>query len=321
MRAVYLGSDDGADLLFATPQDALDAFRQVRNIGSRVWGVAVDDERSRVVVELEPPRSWHKFQQRYFDHFFGTSVAEVRGLFGLTASHLLGEADIPEAVAETVHEQVWPSGVLGVGDLGNGRFSPVATLRYPDPAERFGASVLVYVGKATDYRPLLDASPDPAGAYDRATRLFRLWSTVNMLHVLTSISELDAVRYILSGSIPMVPWVDAGGTEADGYGQVQVIVGSLDVRPEEVAAAYSKVRRRLMGGFDTRWAFTRSAPTSEERVRFCHPLRQMDKPMPWNDIVARWNSKHPDNTYQDGDTLSRVYRRDLDTIAKGGETQ
>lgn len=323
MRAVFLGSDEEADLCFSTPQEALNAFAQVQSIGKKTFGESVDESKS--VLDLEPPAGWLAFQARYFEEHF--DVVDVRTQFGLCGGRLADESEIPRMIEEAAADQVWPSAMLGRGDIGNGHVVPVEMLEYPDPSCTHGiGKILVYVATRADYRLHLGSSADPAVAHRRATRLFHLWSTASMLHVLTGIRQADAVRYVLAGATPLVPWMRAVGQEYEGYGNVEIIVGSLDVEPDEVAAAYARTRRRVLGDTNERampWAFHRAPSPGAQVVDFCRPLRTMARPAPWAEIAERWNTAHPGSTYKNGDTLSRVYRRHLDRLeqTKGGESK
>ncbi|MDZ4064490.1 MAG: hypothetical protein U1E22_07465 [Coriobacteriia bacterium] len=299
MRAVYLGADD-TELVFNTPREALDAQCEVEDRLRRA-ARARENKPGSVRLELDPPRGWSSFQQRRFDTIFGDQVGQVRALFGLSPDAAVELNEIPRLLLEAAREQEWPP--IPIVDVKCGQL-----YFHGDPA-----SGLVDVPVCRE--------PSEGDAPGKKRRLAELYTLTRQMYGTAGIRDSYAIEYILGGVPPWAPWIDAewmalGGDE----GLVELKIGSLDVKPEEVAAAYARARREalaLSAGKPV-VAFRRGGPSAKELIDFCEPLRSKLKPVPWEDIAERWNEAHPDREYKNGDALSRVYRRYIDTL-EGGE--
>jgi len=317
MRAVWLGADE-VDLCFSTPRDALDALALVVGI---VRGIS--DHPKRDSVSLQPPRGWHRYQEKLFEARFGREVVDLRESLGLS-DRLLKPADVPAFLRDKAMSGLSKKAFLSLERDFVGQW-----LAFWDSGTDDVENVVVFTGEEIGLLAVTaEFMGDPQVDFRAAMRahgaLLHLQHLSDHMALLTGISELWAVDYILCGGLPDAPWVEAYAVpRGDEYeDMIRIEIGSLDVKPDEVAAAYSRARQNSLSQRETQvlWAFKRATPSAEDVISFCRPKRTTRPPMAWKDIVELWNAKHPDRAYKNGDALSRVYRRHIDTL-RGGETK
>jgi len=296
---------------YQTPLQALEDLRQAADRLRRTWG----GTKRETVIETLPPKRWSAFQLSRFRIYEGR-IRRARELFGLDGP--VDYALVPDLLKVAEAAQSWPS-------------EPCESVRlwFVDEFPNEWNSVLVYLpDEFSEHCYPMEPKDAPTFASDqeqarwetawRSFRLPYLWEVVHAISGQTGAHEFGVLHYILCGGVPVVPWISAQvlPPSGEGYGQwVQIKVGGLTVRPEEVAAAYKSARHTWQEdwGMNPRFpVFRRTSADGEEMVQFSRPLRAMRPRMSWSDIRSRWNAEHPDQQY--GPTFERLCRRHAEKL-------
>ena len=301
---------------YATPLQALESLAQTADLIRRTWG----GTKRETVIETLPPKRWSAFQSSRF-RVYERTIERVRELFGLDGP--VDYAQVPTLLKEAEAAQSWPNQpcesvrLWFVDEFPNEWNSVLAYL--PD---EFSEHCYPMEPKDTptqwgDARRALFASEEERAQSEDAWRAFRLpylWEVLHEIGVQTGAHEFGILHYMLCGGVPVVPWISAQvlPVAGEGYGQwVEIKVGALTVRPEEVAAAYKSARHTWEEDWGTNPqlpVFCRTSADGEEIVKFSKPLRTMRPRMPWSEIGSRWNTEHPDQQY-DASSFERLCRR------------
>jgi hypothetical protein len=297
-KALALGPDDEAELRFGSPEQALQELSRLEATLAAMAG-AQARERS---VDTAPPSRWAPFQAEHFRALFDADVLHVRALFGL--SEPLGPENVPAALYAAESDQEWPAAPCEVV-----RLWFYDSRQFPRPG-----TVLVYRSE-----PVSSAGPPkwPTLAeieeQGRRNRLAELYGLAERMGLLTGIGVSAAVYYVLCGGDPAVPWLSAfarPGWNAGERAWLELRIGSLEARPEEVAALYKRARAEVLEQDAERPAgpiFRRVPPGAEELVAFCE--KRLRDGEAWDEIARAWTVENPSRPYNSGDTLGRVYRR------------
>lgn len=322
-RAVILGADE-AELIYPTPQAALDALSDAQAAIARLAGEPTADR-----VTIDPPRGWFAYQKRRVEHRFSNELYAVRVALGLQG-RLLQEQDIPSFL-----EHLLTTGLSDTDEAaergGLSAFAEQVTsdavradhsLAYWHPVRN--TVMLVPLFTRAEWQSWCDyygiAISNRRTHNDNQDALDHLRQISDLIESFTGMTQPDAVRFILCGGVPNVPWVYGHARPLpDEYEDMLVInVGSLAVEPDEVASAYRKARdvarsRKRVAAVE--WAFARVTRQGEQVVTFCKPRR--DAKMKWDEIFKEWNAAHPEQAFDEVDTLSRYYRRQIDKLQTG----
>lgn len=210
----------------------------------------------------EPPADW-RIHSREVMQTFKRDQAQMLPVFGL--SRPIHRSEIaPLIQAMQKREEV--------------RGSPPTWLNYPEVTHVGGAAGVqeriqlasVWPGYTDDevFEALLHENERTSAVNMPPPQpLYRLALTADDVADMTGISQSEAVAFLLADEDVMLPWIRARRRYRQWTGAIEITltIGTTEVRPEEVRAAYERVRSDLLGG-----------PEEPER-RPLVPLEQMVK--------------------------------------------
>ena len=193
----------------------------------------------------EPPADW-RIHSREVMRTFKRDQAQMLPVFGLDRPIRRSEI-APLIQAMQKREEV--------------RGGPHVWLNYPEVAHVGGAAGVqeriqrasVWPGYTDD--EVLEAlllEDERTGAVNMPPPqpLYRLALTADDIADMTGISQSEAVAFLLADDDVMLPWIRAQGRYRQWTGAIEITltIGTTEVRPEEVRAAYERVRSDPFGG-------------------------------------------------------------------------
>jgi hypothetical protein len=259
--------------------------------------VATLTTNTSATVDLAPPASWTNFWRTSVLPTFRDDQLRCLGAFGLRDP--VASADLTAFIDETARSR-WEQSGLSSG--ANSDFALSLKVRSID-AGRASSKTVSFPYEPNS--PLLFLK-ETAGALMRQN---------------PEISEEDAIGYLLADVAFSPTWLKA---KWDFWGHVQLTVGSLEVRPEEVAAAYASARRDYLSRvkkeaetFDEIWAlmgargwltrdYRRSADDHTDLVQFMNG--RMENGVTRRAAAQAWKQEHPEDERK-VDSLTRTYLR------------
>jgi hypothetical protein len=134
----------------------------------------------------------------------------------------------------------------------------------------------------------------------------------NLLTASTGCLPWQATAFLLCDEVPTLPWVVAYAREPRSTGQVEILVGGLEVPTSAVAAAYEKLRRN-QGVLPTHAPKT---PWPDRLVAFVNTYRQehaqertSKSPGEWTEIFSAFTGQYPSQPYSSPRSMMTVYNR------------
>lgn len=288
LLATEYGDLDESEVLEADPHGVIEGMMEfLSTLATEVGKPAV----------LTPPASWTNFWRTRVLPTFRDDQLRCLGAFGLRNPIALEDvAGFLDGAAQTS----W-----GQSDASSARRDdPGISLRVPAPdGDGLTCKTLWFDWEL------------------RSPLLFLKETASALVRQNPEVSEEDAVGYLMA-DVPFSPtWLKA---RCDLWGHVELSVGSLEVRPEEVAAAYASARRDYLrrvkedpARFDEVWAlmgargwltrdYRRSAESHADLIQFMNA--RMSDGGSRRDAAKAWKSEHPDDP-RAVDSLTRTYLR------------